>query len=62
VSHDTWSAVGSVIDALIPGSTLWKIVSPSAKAPVQESGVPGVMIPALSAASAMIGLKVEPVG
>ena len=48
--------------ALTPGSTLWKIVSPRAKEPEQSSGVDGVMIPALSAASAMIGLKVEPVG
>ena len=29
---------------------------------MHANGVDGVMIPALSAASAMIGLKVEPVG
>ena len=35
---------------------------PSVNEPEQSCGVYGVMIPPLRAASAMIGLKVEPVG
>ena len=62
MSHDCSSAVGRSIVSLIPASTLWKTVPPRVKEPVQASGVEGVMSPALSAASAMIGLKVEPVG
>src|SRR5581483_9799230 len=45
-----------------PASTLWKTKPPRSKDPEQSSDVYGVMIPADSAASAMIGLNVDPVG
>ena len=48
--------------AYTPASTLWKTVPPRSNEPEQSSDVYGVMIPAVSAASAMIGLNVEPVG
>ncbi len=46
----------------MPASTLWKVVPPIVNAPEQSCGVDGVMIPSESAASATIGLNVEPVG
>ena len=50
------------VTALIAGSTLWKTMFPTVKEPVQGKVVPGVISPVASAASATIGLKVEPVG
>src|SRR5260221_14619345 len=45
-----------------PASTLWKVKPPIVKAPLQSSGVVGVISPSDSAASATIGLNVDPVG
>jgi hypothetical protein len=46
----------------MPASTLWNVVPPIVNAPLQSCGVDGVMIPSESAASATMGLKVDPVG
>jgi hypothetical protein len=62
VSHDSASAVGSVIVEYTPASTFLKIVPPRSNEPLQSNGVKGEMIPLLSPASAVIGLNVEPVG
>ena len=45
-----------------PASTLWNVKLPIVKAPLQSSDVYGVISPELRAASATIGLNVEPVG
>src|SRR5260221_11122670 len=45
-----------------PASTLWKVKPPIVKAPLQSSGVVGVISPSDNAASATIGLNVDPVG
>ena len=47
---------------LIPGSTLWNVKLPTCSEPVHGLNVYGVISPAASAASATIGLKVEPAG
>jgi hypothetical protein len=62
VSHEISSACGRLRIALMAGSTLWKTTFPTVSEPVQGSSVYGVISPAASAASATIGLNVEPVG
>ena len=62
MSHEIASACGSVSDALIPGSTLWNTVFPTVSEPVHGNTVSGPISPDTSAASATIGLNVEPGG
>ena len=62
MSHDSASAVGSDMLEYTPASTLLKVKPPIVNEPLQSCGVVGVMIPSESAASATIGLNVEPVG
>jgi len=62
VSQEISSACESVSWELIAGSTLWKMMLPTSRDPVHGKIVDGLMIPPASAASATMGLNVEPGG